>query len=199
MPCYYPGMLDEHYPPRRKMMTKPKIKIATTSLAGCFGCHMSFLDMDERLVDLLKHVEFDRSPFTDIKHCGSCDIGLIEGGVCNAENVHVLREFRANCKTLIAVGACAINGGVPAMRNYFDLQACLQEAYLTGTGITNPQIPGDIELPLLLDKVYPISEVVHIDYFLPGCPPSADEFLQILEPLLAGQKPVFSKSHLHYD
>jgi len=199
MPCYYLGMLDEHYPPQRKMMTKPKIKIATTSLAGCFGCHMSFLDMDERLVSLLKHVEFDRSPFTDIKHCGSCDIGLIEGGVCNAENVLVLREFRANCKTLIAVGACAINGGVPAMRNYFDLQECLQEAYLTGTGITNPQIPGDIELPLLLDKVYPVSEVVHIDYFLPGCPPSADEFLQILEPLLAGQKPVFSKFHLHYD
>jgi len=192
-------MLDEHYPPQREIMTKPKIKIATTSLAGCFGCHMSFLDMDERLADLLKQVEFDRSPFTDIKHCGSCDIGLIEGGVCNAENVHVLREFRANCKTLIAVGACAINGGVPAMRNYFDLQDCLQEAYLSGTGVTNPQIPDDIELPLLLDKVYPVSEVVHIDYFLPGCPPSADEFLQILKPLLAGQKPVFSKAHLHYD
>lgn len=178
---------------------KPKIKIATTSLAGCFGCHMSFLDMDERLVDLLKHVEFDRSPFTDIKHCGPCDIGLIEGGICNAENVHVLREFRANCKTLIAVGACAINGGVPAMRNYFDLQDCLREAYLDGTGITNPQIPNNIELPLLLDKVYPLSEVVQIDYFLPGCPPSANEFLQLLEPLLTGQTPVFSKSPLHYD
>lgn len=160
---------------------------------------MSFLDMDERLAVLLERVEFDRSPFTDIKHCGSCDIGLIEGGVCNAENVRVLREFRAHCKTLIAVGACAINGGVPAMRNYFDLQDCLQEVYLTGTGVTNPQIPNDIELPLLLDKVYPISEVVHIDYFLPGCPPSADEFLQILEPLLTGQKSVSSKSHLHYD
>jgi len=181
------------------MMTKPRIKIATTSLAGCFGCHMSFLDMDERLVSLLERVEFDRSPFTDIKHCGPCDIGLIEGGVCNAENVHVLREFRANCKTLIAVGACAINGGVPAMRNYFDLQDCLQEVYLTGTGVMNPQIPGDIELPLLLDKVYPISEVVRIDYFLPGCPPSADAFLQLLQPLLAGHKPVIAKSQLHYD
>lgn len=180
-------------------MIKPKIKIATTSLAGCFGCHMSFLDMDELLVDLLKHVEFDRSPFTDITHCGPCDIGLIEGGVCNAENVHVLREFRANCKILVAVGACAINGGVPAMRNYFDLQECLQEVYLSGTGVTNPQIPDDIELPLLLDKVYPVSEVVRIDYFLPGCPPSANEFLQILKPLLAEQEPVFSKSHLHYD
>ncbi len=160
---------------------------------------MSFLDMDERLIDLLEHVEFNRSPFTDIKHCGPCDIGLIEGGVCNADNVLVLREFRANCTILIAVGACAINGGVPAMRNYFDLQDCLNEVYLFGAGITNPQIPNDIELPLLLDKVYPVSEVVPIDYFLPGCPPSAEEFLHILEPLLDGRKPMLLKSLLHYD
>ena len=181
------------------MTAKSKIRIATTSLAGCFGCHMSFLDMDERLVALLEQVELNRSPFTDIKQCGPCDIGLIEGGVCNAENVHVLRDFRAHCTILIAVGACAINGGVPAMRNYFDLQDCLQEVYLNGTGVTNPQIPSDIELPLLLDKVYPVSEVVPIDYFLPGCPPSADEFLQILQPLLTGHKPELPKSHVHYD
>jgi NAD-reducing hydrogenase small subunit len=181
------------------MTAKSKIRIATTSLAGCFGCHMSFLDMDERLAVLLEQVELTRSPFTDIKHCGPCEIGLIEGGVCNAENVHVLRDFRAHCTILIAVGACAINGGVPAMRNYFDLQDCLQEVYLNGIGITNPQIPSNIELPLLLDKVYPVSEVVPIDYFLPGCPPSADEFLQILQPLLTGHKPELPKSHVHYD
>jgi NAD-reducing hydrogenase small subunit len=77
---------------------KQKIRIATTSLAGCFGCHMSFLDIDERIIPLLDLVEFDRSPITDIKHCGPCDVGIIEGGICNAENVHVLREFRKNCK-----------------------------------------------------------------------------------------------------
>ncbi|HTZ68746.1 MAG TPA: NADP oxidoreductase, partial [Roseiarcus sp.] len=69
----------------------PKVRLATTSLAGCFGCHMSLLDIDERIFDLSKIAEIDRSPLTDIKHCGSCDIALIEGGVCNAENVHVLR------------------------------------------------------------------------------------------------------------
>ncbi len=184
---------------RIRIMTQPKIKIATTSLAGCFGCHMSFLDMDERLAGLLEQVELDRSPLTDIKHCGPCDIGLIEGGVCNAENVQVLREFRTNCKILVAVGACAINGGVPALRNYCVLRKCLEEVYLHGTGITNPQSPNDPELPLLLDKVYPVGEVVHIDYFLPGCPPSADAFLQLLEPLLAGREPVIAQSQLHYD
>jgi len=176
-----------------------KIRIATTSLAGCFGCHTSFLDMDERLVALLEHVELNRSPLTDIKHCGPCDIGLIEGGVCNADNVHVLREFRDNCKILIAVGACAINGGVPAMRNHFNLRECLEESYLNGVGIEDPQIPDDVELPLLLDKVHPIHEVVRIDYYLPGCPPSADEFLKVLGDLLGGKEPALPNNLIHYD
>ncbi len=72
--------------------TQTKLKIDTTSLAGCLGCHISFPDKDERLVSLLEHDEFGRFPLTDIKHCGSCDIGLIAGDVCNAENVHVLRR-----------------------------------------------------------------------------------------------------------
>lgn len=176
-----------------------KLRIATASLGGCFGCHMSFLDMDERLVALLEHVELDRSPLTDIKQCGPCDIGLVEGGLCNAENVRVLREFRANCKILIAVGACAINGGVPAMRNHFELRDCLEEAYLHGVGVDNPQIPNDVELPLLLDKVHPLHDVVKVDYYLPGCPPSADDFLQILGDLLGGREPALAKNRLHYD
>lgn len=176
-----------------------KIRIATTSLAGCFGCHMSFLDMDERLVGLLEHVEFDRSPLTDIKHCQPCDIGLVEGGLCNAENVHVLREFRQQCNILIAVGACAINGGVPAMRNHYTVQECLEEAYLNGVGVDNPMIPSDPELPLLLSKVHPLHEVVRVDYYLPGCPPSGDAFFAILSDLLAGKTPSLPKAMLHYD
>ncbi|MDO8846080.1 MAG: NADP oxidoreductase [Methylicorpusculum sp.] len=176
-----------------------KIRIATTSLAGCFGCHMSFLDIDERLLELIQHVEFDRSPLTDIEHCGPCDIGLIEGGVCNSENVHVLREFREHCKILVAVGACAINGGLPAMRNFVPLEDCLNESYMTGIGIENPQIPNDPELPLLLDKVRPIHEIVKIDYFLPGCPPSADVFWKFLTDLLAGQEPSLTYELLRYD
>ncbi|MBL8454129.1 MAG: NADP oxidoreductase, partial [Zoogloea sp.] len=127
-----------------------KLRIATTSLAGCFGCHMSFLDIDEHLFELVELVEFDRSPLTDIKEVGPCDIGLIEGGVCNAENVHVLRAFRRNCKTLIALGACAVNGGLPAQRNHLPLGECLREVYQFRPGIANGQIPNDPELPLPL-------------------------------------------------
>ena len=177
-----------------------KLKVATTSLAGCFGCHMSLLDIDERILQLAEVAEFDRSPITDIKHCSeSVDIGLIEGGVCNAENVHTLREFRKSCKILVAVGACAINGGLPAMRNHINLEECLAEAYLDGIGVENPQIPNDPELPLLLDKVHPIHEVVKVDYFLPGCPPSADVFWKFLTELAAGQQPTLPYDLVHYD
>lgn len=177
---------------------KPKVRIATTSLAGCFGCHMSFLDIDERLLDLIELVEFDRSPLTDIKHCGPCDIGIIEGGVCNAENVHVLREFRANCKVLIAIGACAINGGLPAQRNALPLEEVLTEVYVKRQPL-NAHIPNDPELPLLLDKVYPIHEVVQIDYSIPGCPPSGDTIWKVLTELLAGRTPVLDYPLIRFD
>jgi len=176
-----------------------KLKVATTSLAGCFGCHMSFLDIDERMLELAQHIEFDRSPLTDIEHCGPCDIGLIEGGVCNSENVHTLREFRKNCKILVAVGACAINGGLPAMRNHFELEDCLNESYINGLGVENAQIPSDPELPLLLDKVRPIHEIVKVDYYLPGCPPSGDVFWAFLSDIIAGREPSLPYELVHFD
>ena len=170
---------------------KPKLKVATVSLAGCFGCHMSLLDIDEKLLTLLQHVEFDRSPLTDLKHCGPCDLGLIEGGLCNAENVEVLREFRKQCKVLVAVGACAINGGLPAQRNHLDVRECLRSVYSV--------VPNDPELPLPLDKVHSINDVVKVDYFLPGCPPSADAIWQFLNDLIAGRTPHLGHGLIHYD
>lgn len=177
-----------------------KLRVATTSLAGCFGCHMSFLDIDERLLDLVELIEFDRSPLTDIKHCGPCDLGLIEGGLCNAENVHVLREFRRQCKILVAVGACAVNGGLPAQRNHLGLGDILEEVYHTSIGLAaGSRIPNDPELPLPLNKVHALHEVVKIDYFLPGCPPSGDAIWKFLTDLLAGRTPSLGHGLLHYD
>ena len=170
----------------------PKPKVATTSLAGCFGCHMSILDIDERILDLIELVDFDKSPIDDKKTFdGEVDIGIIEGGCCNEENVHVLMEFRKHCKILISLGDCATMGGIPAMRNTVPLQECLNEAYLDGPSVYNPSrtIPNDPDLPLLLNRVFPCHEVVKIDYFLPGCPPPADTIWAALTALLT-DKPV---------
>lgn len=177
-----------------------RLKLATVSLAGCFGCHMSLLDIDERLLALVEKVELDRSPLTDIKTLGRCDIGLVEGGLCNAENVHVLREFRARCKTLVAVGACAITGGLPAQRNHLDLGQVLTRVYGQRPGLApGSAVPNDPELPLPLNRVHPIHEVVHIDYSLPGCPPPADAIWKFLTDLAAGREPKLDYDMLHYD
>ncbi len=181
-------------------MSKPRV--ATTSLAGCFGCHMSLLDIDERILQLVELIDFDRSPIDDIKHISQrCAIGLLEGGCCNEENVHVLHEFRENCDVLISFGDCATMGGIPAMRNNIPLEECINEAYLDGITVYNPKgiTPHDPDIPLLLDKVYPCHEVVKIDYFLPGCPPSADTLWAALTALLTDQPVELPYELLKYD
>ncbi len=167
-----------------------KAKIATTSLAGCFGCHMSLLDIDERILELIELVDFDKSPIDDIKtFSGRCLVGLVEGGCCNEENVEVLKSFREHCEILISFGDCAIMGGIPAMRNTIPLQECLDEAYINGPTVYNPsgEVPNDPEIPLLLNRVYPAHEVVRIDYHLPGCPPPADTIWEALVALLSNK------------
>jgi NAD-reducing hydrogenase small subunit len=163
---------------------------------------MSLLDIDERILDLIELVDFDRSPVNDIKRVSQhCSIGLIEGGCCNEENVHVLHEFRKNCDVLISFGDCATMGGIPAMRNNIPLEECIEEAYRDGPTVYNPKgiVPHDPEIPLLLDKVYPAHEVVKIDYFLPGCPPSADTLWVTLSALLNGQPVELPYELLKYD
>jgi NAD-reducing hydrogenase small subunit len=132
------------------MANKPKV--ATCSLAGCFGCHMSVLDIDDRILKLIELIEFDRSPINDIKKIeGRCAVGIIEGGCCNEENVHVLKHFREHCDVLISTGDCATMGGIPALRNTIPLKECLDEAYLKGPTVYNPsgKLPSDPEIPLL--------------------------------------------------
>lgn len=170
------------------MTTKPKV--ATASLAGCFGCHMSVLDIDERILKLIELIQFDKSPINDIKKfTDRCLVGIVEGGCCNEENVHVLQDFRKHCDVLIALGDCATMGGIPAMRNCIPLKECLEEAYLNGPTVYNPsrKIPSDPEIPFLLDKVYPCHEVVKVDLFIPGCPPPADTIWQALVALLTNK------------
>ncbi len=171
-------------------MSKPVI--ATASLAGCFGCHMSVLDIDDRILKLIELVEFNKSPINDIKtFTKQCDIGIIEGGCCNTENIHVLKDFRKNCKILISLGECAIMGGLPAMRNGIPVKECIEEAYLGGPTVGENKekiLPNDEELPIILDKVYPLHEIVKIDYYLPGCPPRADLIWQAVVALVTGDE-----------
>ncbi len=180
----------------------PKKVVATTSLAGCFGCHMSLLDIDEELLDVVELVDFNKSPITDVKAFeGRCDVGIIEGGCCNSENVEVLRAFREHCDILIGVGECAIWGGLPAMRNFIPIEECLLEAYGRTTELEDSKvvIPKHEDLPELLDRVYGCQEIVRMDYFIPGCPPDARHIWKVLKHALFGQPYALTHEEFKYD
>ena len=102
-------------------------------------------------------------------------------------------------RVLVALGACAITGGLPAQRNHLDVRQCLHEVYGGTSGLGMGRIPDDPELPLPLDKVYPLHEIVRVDYFVPGCPPSAEAIWKVLSDLLAGHVPSLPERLVRYD
>ena len=165
-----------------------KVTVATTWLDGCSGCHMSFLDMDERLVELADKIHIVYSPLVDAKTLPEqVDVGILEGSISNEEDLHKAQEFRQRCKLLISLGDCAVNGNVPAMRNPFKLDAVIDRAYRENVD-RNPQVPTQ-GVPALLDLVRPIHGVVPVDVFVPGCPPQADAIYYVLSELIAGRTP----------
>jgi len=165
-----------------------KLTMATIWLDGCSGCHMSFLDMDERLVELSAQFELVYSPLVDHKTFPAhVDIALIEGSVSTDEDEHKIRKIRAHTGTLVSLGDCAVTGNVPSMRNPFSLDAVFDRAYRE-TATLQAQNPKEL-LPVLLKRVRPVHEVVPVDVCVPGCPPSADTIYAVLVELLAGRTP----------
>jgi len=162
-----------------------KLKVATVWLDGCSGCHMSFLDMDERLLELAELVDVVYSPIVDAKEFpDEVDITLVEGAVASVDDEKKIKKVRAHSKTLIAMGDCAITGNVPSMRNPIGPTAILDRAYIENA-TAQPQIPC-VVVPELLKTVRPIHEFVPVDVFLPGCPPSAETFHTAITALVTG-------------
>ncbi|NQU11800.1 NADP oxidoreductase [bacterium] len=181
------------------MSEKPKVKIATIWLSGCSGCHMSVLDLDERLIDLTKLVEITASPITDLKEIPPVDVGIVEGCVNNDEQEQHLKDLRAQCKILVALGDCAVTGNVPALRNQFPLQDVLARGFVSTESTQIGEIPSDPIVPRLFPQARPVHEVVKVEVHIPGCPPDADTIWYALTELLAGRLPQWNEKNLRYD
>lgn len=167
-----------------------RVKVATMWLGGCSGCHMSFLDLDEFLVDLADKVEVVYSPLVDTKeYPDGVDVALVEGAVCNTDNLELLHKIRARTKLLVSFGDCAVTANVPAMRNPIpdSAAAVLNRAYVE-SGDWNAQVPHAPGIvPELLERVRPLHAVVPVDVYLPGCPPPAARIRALLLQLLSGE------------
>jgi NAD-reducing hydrogenase small subunit len=171
-----------------------KIRFASAWLAGCSGCHMSFLDLDEWLFELLQRVEVVYSPIADLKeYPENVDVCLVEGAIANRDNLELIYKIRDRTKLLVSFGDCAVTANVPAMRNMLDgAGAVLRRSYLE-LGDFTPQLPNAPGIvPELLDRVVPLHEVVQVDLYLPGCPPSAERIKAVIEPLFRGEMPAMT-------
>jgi NAD-reducing hydrogenase small subunit len=166
-----------------------KPRLATVWLGGCSGCHMSFLDLDERLISLAGLVELCASPLTDYKDFPETDITLVEGAVANYEHLEHIRTVRRRTKILVSLGDCAVTGNVTAMRNIFKLEDVLDRAYRQTATVVIGIPYGNGAVPRLLERVRPVHEVVQVDHFIPGCPPSADTIHEFVVALLEGRAP----------
>lgn len=179
-------------------MSKPKI--SSDWMAGCAGCHMSLLDIDERIIKIAELADIRATPITDLKEPdpSGVDVGILEGGINNTSNEEVALRMRGRCKILVAFGDCAVFGGVPAMRNFFTLEDALRRAYIeTESTDENGMIPSDPELckPTV---VRAIQDLVKVDVFVPGCPPDPDVIYYVLSELAQGRIPELKDDLLHW-
>ena len=168
-------------------MATKKIRLATAWLGGCSGCHMSFLDLDEKLIDLAEQVELVYSPIADVKEFPeNVDVALVEGAVANVDNVKLAKEIRERSKIVVSFGDCAVTGNVTSLRNRLGVEDLLTKVYQEGPG-SWPHGDDEDVMPALLDKVLPLHQVVPVDAFIPGCPPDPERIWVAVSALLAGE------------
>ncbi len=176
-----------------------KPRVATAWLGGCSGCHMSFLDMDERLIDLADKMDLVYSPIADVKEFPhDVDVTLVEGAVANVEHEELARIIRRNSKFVISFGDCAVSGNVTALRNKTTIDAIIKRSYVE-LADNGPTIPSEYTtIAELMKRATPLHEVIPVDAFLHGCPPTADQIWYAVSELLSGRIPTFSPIFLRY-
>jgi F420-non-reducing hydrogenase small subunit len=184
-----------------------KLQIALYWGAACGGCDVAVLDTNEFILDVAAVADVRFWPiavdgkYADVEAMadGELDLALFDGAVRNSENEHVAKLLRAKSKVLVAFGSCAHMGGIPGLANLVTKDQILATAYLANASIepgsqTIPHARSTVdgmtlEIPTFYRRVYRLSDVVEVDYFVPGCPPAPDQVKAVLLAVVKGELP----------
>lgn len=184
-----------------------KLKFGFYWAASCGGCEIAVLDIDEKILDVLQIADVVFWPVAmDVKYKdveampdGYMDVCFFNGAVRNSEQEHLAKLLRSKAKTLVAFGACAQLGGVPGLANEASKSQIFDRAYhsspsTVNEGATEPKTElkvkeGELELPAFYDFVKPLSQVVDVDYYLPGCPPPPKLIFDAVAAIAKGDLP----------
>jgi NAD-reducing hydrogenase small subunit len=172
-----------------------RVRLATVWLAGCSGCHMSFLDLDELLIELAELADLVYSPIADVKEFPEgVDVTLVEGAVANVDNLELAQLIRERSKVVVSFGDCAVTGNVPSLRNSLQVEDLLTQVYREGPGAVPRGGEADKVMPALLPRVVPLHQVIQVDAFIPGCPPDPPRIWAAVTALLRGEPVMLDES-----
>jgi F420-non-reducing hydrogenase small subunit len=184
-----------------------KLKLASYWAAACGGCDVAILDVHEKILDIAAAADIVFWPIaTDFKYSDveampdeNIDVTLFHGAVRNSENEHLARLLRAKSKVLVAFGSCAHMGGIPGLANLFTREEIFRRVYQESPSTVNtekvaPQtkvaVPeGEITIPEFYDTVKSLNQVVEVDYYVPGCPPTPKQIWNVVQVIVSGQLP----------
>jgi F420-non-reducing hydrogenase small subunit len=187
------------------MMDKPKI--ALYWCASCGGCEEATVDLAERILDLTSLVDIVFWPVAldfkveDVEKLpdGAITASLINGGVRVSEHEEMVKLLRRKSKIIVAYGACSAWGGVPGLANLYSREELVSRLYNEVPTLNNPEkvVPKtsvvvngvELKLPGILPRLLPIDQAIDVDYYIPGCPPTAEVTWKAVETLLSGKLP----------
>jgi F420-non-reducing hydrogenase small subunit len=186
-------------------MAKPKLALYWA--ASCGGCDVAVLDTNEKILDIANLADIVFWPIAvDFKYHHvramedkSIDLCLFNGAVRSTEQEEIAKLLRDKSKVMVAFGACACFGGIPALANFTNRAGIFQRAYVEAPSNNNDEgtLPllqtkvaeGELELPELYDTVLTLAQVIDVEYFVPGCPPPVDLILKLVDLYATGKLP----------
>src|SRR5579864_8383746 len=163
---------------RFDMTTSKRPKLAVWKFSSCDGCQLSLLDCEDELLAVAGAVEIANFPEASravVK--GPYDLSLVEGSITTPHDAERIHQIRRNSKTLVTIGACATAGGIQSLRNFRDVMEFIAVVYANPQYITT------------LSKSTPISEHVHVDFELRGCPINKRQLIDVIAAFLNGRRP----------